>query len=268
MANINIQTFEEGDQAVLYDRRSREYLVYLEKSNTFESHLGNLDHSKIIGKPEGSWIPTSTGHLFLAFKPTRFQYTLNMPRVATIVYPKDIGAIVTYSNISNGDIVIEAGSGSGSLTINLSEIVGEEGHVYSYDIRSDMSETAESNLRKFSPNYKNVTFKIGDVSKTLLEQNVDAVILDLPEPWHSVDSSAKALKFGGTFLSFLPNVSQVSDLVEEIKKHPEFSLINTVEIIERSWDVSGRTMRPSHKMIGHTGFITTARKCTQRPRRN
>ena len=123
-------------------------------------------------------------------------------------------------------------------------------------------------MRKFSPNYKNVTFKIGDVSKTLLEQNVDAVILDLPEPWHSVDSSAKALKFGGTFLSFLPNVSQVSDLVEEIKKHPEFSLINTVEIIERSWDVSGRTMRPSHKMIGHTGFITTARKCTQRPRRN
>ncbi|MEC9366982.1 MAG: SAM-dependent methyltransferase, partial [Chloroflexota bacterium] len=144
MANINIQTFEEGDQAVLYDRRSREYLIHLEKSDTFESHLGNLDHFEIIGKPEGSWIPTSTGHLLLAFKPTRFQYTLNMPRVATIVYPKDIGAIITYCNVSNGDIVIEAGSGSGSLTVNLSEIVGEEGHVYSYDIRSDMSDTAAS----------------------------------------------------------------------------------------------------------------------------
>ena len=268
MESINIQTFEEGDLAVLYDRRSREYLVHLKNSATFESHLGNLDHSKIIGKPEGSWIPTSTGHLFLAFKPTRFQYTLNMPRVATIVYPKDIGAIITYSNIATGSTVVEAGSGSGSLTINLSEIVGDQGHVYSYDIRSDMSDTAGSNLRKFNPNYKNVTFKIGDVSETLREQNMDAVILDLPEPWHSVDSAAKALRFGGTLLSFLPNVSQVSDLVEEIKKHPEFSLINTIEIMERSWDVSGRTMRPSHKMIGHTGFITTARKCTPRPKRN
>lgn len=266
--NINIQPFEEGDLVILYDRRSREYLVHLKKSATFESHLGNLDHCKIIGNPEGSWIPTSTGHLFLAYKPTRFQYTLNMPRVATIVYPKDLGAIITYSNISAGDVVIEAGSGSGSLTLNLSDMVGEKGHVYSYDIRSDMSAAAESNLRKFNPYYKNVTFKIDDISKTSLEQNVDAVILDLPEPWDSVDAASKALRFGGTFLSFLPNVSQVSDLVEEIKRHPEFSSINTIEVIERSWDVSGRTMRPSHKMIGHTGFITTARKCTPRPKRN
>ncbi len=268
MANINIQTFEEGDLAVLYDRRSREHLVHLEKSATFESHLGNLKHCKIIGTPQGSWIATSTGHLFLVFKPTRFQYTLNMPRIATIVYPKDLGAITTYSNISAGDTVIEAGSGSGSLTIHLSEAVGEKGHVYSYDIRSDMSAVAESNLKRFNPNHRNVTFKVGDVSETLIEQNVDTVILDLPEPWDCVDSTAKALKYGGTFLSFLPNVSQVSDLVEEIKKHPEFSLINTIEIIERSWDVSGRTMRPSHKMIGHTGFITTARKCTPRPKRS
>ena len=94
------------------------------------------------------------------------------------------------------------------------------------------------------------------------------MILDLPEPWDSVDAASKALRFGGTFLSLLPNVSQVSDLVEEIKRHPEFSSINTIEVIERSWDVSGRTMRPSHKMIGHTGFITTARKCTPRPKRN
>ena len=91
------------------------------------------------------------------------------------------------------------------------------------------------------------------------------MILDLPEPWEAVDLVADSLRSGATFLSFLPNISQVSDLVEKLKKHPEFSLIKIIEVMERPWDVSGRTMRPSHRMIGHTGFITTARKCTSRP---
>ncbi|MDC0035786.1 methyltransferase domain-containing protein, partial [Chloroflexi bacterium] len=216
MGNINNQPFQEGDMVVLYDRRSREYMAQLNISDQFESHLGNLKHSEIIGKPEGSWVPTSTGHLLLVFKPSRFQYTLNMPRVATIVYPKDLGSIITYSNICAGSRVLEAGSGSGSLTITLSEIVGKNGHVYSYDIRKDMLTTAESNLKKYNPGCANVTFKVADVSSKILEQNIDAVILDLPEPWEAVDSVAGSLRSGATFLSFLPNISQVSDLVEKI----------------------------------------------------
>lgn len=260
--------FQEGDLVVLYDRRSRDYLVHLETTGIFESHLGNLSHSKIIGETEGSWIPTSKGHLLLAFRPTRFQYTLNMPRIATVIYPKDLGSILTYSNIGPGAKVVEAGSGSGALTINLSEIVGESGHVYTYDIREDMSSTAQSNLKIYNPEYSNVTFRVGDISKEIKETNADAVILDLPEPWEAINTSAHCLKQGATFLSFLPNISQVSDLVEQIKTHPEFSLINTTEIIERSWEISGRTIRPSHRMTGHTGFITTARKCVPRPRTN
>lgn len=265
MSDVDNQPFREGDLAVLYDRRSREYMAELKMSGLFESHLGNLEHSEIIGRPEGSWLPTSTGHLLLAFRPTRFQYALNMPRVATIVYPKDLGPIVTYSNIHSGATVVEAGSGSGALTITLSEIVGEQGHIYSYDIRDDMLTAAQSNLKKYNPICTNVTFRLADVSSHILEKNVDAVILDLPEPWEAVDLVADSLRSGATFLSFLPNISQVSDLVEKLKKHPEFSLIKIIEVMERPWDVSGRTMRPSHRMIGHTGFITTARKCTSRP---
>ena len=268
MDNFNKHIFQAGDLAVLYDRRSREYMIHLQESHQFESHIGNLKHSEIIGNPEGSWLPTTTGHLLLAFKPTRFQYTLNMPRVATIVYPKDLGSITTYSNIFPGAKVVEAGSGSGSLTITLSEMVGENGHVDSYDIRQDMSLAAKSNLKKYNPDYSNVSFHIGDVSEAIPHHNVDSLILDLPEPWNVVDSAAQCLKLGGTLLSFLPNISQVSDLVEKIKKHPEFSLISTIEIMERSWDISGRTMRPSHRMIAHTGFITTTRKCVPRPKRS
>jgi tRNA (adenine57-N1/adenine58-N1)-methyltransferase len=188
--------------------------------------------------------------------------------VATIVYPKDQGSITTYSNILPGAKVVEAGSGSGSLTITLSEMVGKNGHVDSYDIRQDMSLTAKSNLQNYNPGYNNVSFHIGDVSEAIPHHNVDSLILDLPEPWNVVDSAAQCLKLGGTFLSFLPNISQVSDLVEKLKKHPEFSLISTIEIMERSWDISGRTMRPSHRMIGHTGFITTTRKCVPRPKKS
>lgn len=249
---------------ILSDRRERQYMFVLEPSGRFESHIGNIDHEELVGKTEGSWVYTKTGHWLIAFKPTRAEYTVNMKRIATVIYPKDIGTIINYSNLFPGARVVEAGSGSGALTIALSNAVGPSGHIYSYDLRKDMSELAKENLSRISETPDNVTFKVGDTSVQIDESDVDSVIFDMPEPWHCVSNAHQCLRLGGIVLSFLPTVMQVSDFVNSLKDTGKFALINTRELIERPWDVGARSVRPSHRMVAHTGFITTARKCVPR----
>ena len=253
-----------GDPVILSDRRERQYMFVLEPSGRFESHIGNIDHEELVGKTEGSWVYTKTGHWLIAFKPTRAEYTVNMKRIATVIYPKDIGTIINYSNLFPGARVVEAGSGSGALTIALSNAVGPSGHIYSYDLRKDMSELAKENLSRISETPDNVTFKVGDTSVQIDESDVDSVIFDMPEPWHTIQKVYESLKPGGIILSFLPTIMQVSDLTQTLRTIGEFTLINTVELMERPWEVGGRSVRPSHRMVGHTGFITTARKCQSR----
>ena len=239
-------------------------MFVVEENGVFESHVGNLKHSKIIGSKEGTWFRTSKESWVIIFRPTKYDLSLNMPRIATIVYPKDMGAIITYSNIRPGSRVLEAGSGSGSLTIALSDAVSESGQVYSYDIRSDMSQMASTNVNKYAYMPSNVDFKLGNISDHIDEYGIDSVVLDIPEPWSALPNIQSALRFGGTLLAFLPTIMQVSDLVESLRKIPEFTAIRTIEVMERPWEVGGRSVRPSHRMIGHTGFITTARRCLSR----
>ena len=226
----------------------------------FESHIGNADHKDIVGQPEGSWIKTNKGHLLLAFRPTKAEYTVNMKRIATVVYPKDIGVILSYANLYPGAKVMEAGSGSGALTIALSDAVGSTGSVITYDVREDMSKLAKLNLEAVAEFPQNVTFKIGNLEEETLEQDFDSAILDMPEPWHCIENVSNGLKLGGILLTFLPTVMQVSDLVESLKKSGKYALIATREIMERPWQIEGRSVRPMHRMVGHTGFITTARR--------
>lgn len=257
--------FEYGETVTLWDRRERQYMFTLAIGKRFESHIGNVEHEDLVGQSEGSWITTNKGHFLLAFRPTRAEFTVNMKRIATVVYPKDIGIILSYANVYPGAKVLEAGSGSGALTIALSDAVGSTGSVISYDIREDMSKLAQSNLEIVAEFPQNVTFKVGNLQEEDIESDFDSAVLDMPEPWHCIENVSTSLKLGGVLLTFLPTIMQVSDLVESLRKSGKYALIATREIMERPWQIEGRSVRPMHRMVGHTGFITTARRYLPKP---
>ncbi len=259
--------FREGDRAILIDRRSRKYLLTLDSSRLFESHTGALPHSDILGKPEGIWVTTNKGHYLLAVKPTMADFALEMPRIATVGYPKDMGAVLVYGDFFPGARVLEAGCGSGAMTMTLLRAVGPTGVIYSYDTRQDMIDRASSNVAAVITDHSNVCFKLGDVYQGFDETDLDRIFLDLPEPWQVAPHAATALVPGGIFVSFLPTILQVHELVRELRLLGTFEIIETMEVLIRNWVVRGRSVRPDHRMIGHTGFITTARKCEPRPGR-
>lgn len=246
---------------MLIDRRGRQYMVKLTNGEVFNSHNGHFKHDSLLNKPPGSWIKTSQGNLMLALYPTMGDFTKLMPRTATVVYPKDLGAILVSGDIFPGAKVLEAGCGSGAVTISLMRAVGDKGHVYSYDIREDMIDRARRNVEEMLPGMTNVSIQLGDVSNIIEHDDLDRIVLDLPEPWKVVENASKSLVLGGIFVSFLPTILQVHELSETLKVNPNFSLVETSELMVRSWHVAQRSIRPDHRMIGHTGFITTARKC-------
>ena len=256
--------FREGEHALVLDRKGRRYLVELEGSATFHTHLGNISHDELIGETEGVRVISSRGHALLAVKPTMADFTRAMPRIATVVYPKDLGAILVYGDIFPGARVLEAGAGSGAVTIALLRAVGEDGSVVSYDLREDMIERARNNVAAMIPNAANLVLKQGDVYEGFEESELDRVILDLPEPWRVVPHAGTALEPGGVFLSFLPTVLQVHDLTLALEEDGSFDVIETAEVMMRTWTVGRRSVRPDHRMVGHTGFITTARRCSPR----
>jgi tRNA (adenine57-N1/adenine58-N1)-methyltransferase len=257
--------FREGDQALILDRRGRRYLKKLDPSEDFHSHLGNVSHADIIGKAEGVRLVTSRGHRLLAVKPTMADFTRQMPRIATVVYPKDLGAIIAFGDIFPGARVLEAGAGSGAVTIALLRAVGEGGQVTSYDVRQDMLERARANVEAMSGDTPRLTLKLGDVYEGFEETGLDRIVLDLPEPWQVVRHAASALVPGGLFLSFLPTVLQFHELTKALRHGGEFDMIETAEVLLRPWSVGGRSVRPAQRMVSHTGFITTARKCEPVP---
>ena len=257
--------FREGDSALLIDRKGRRYMVRLEQSAEFHTHIGHVSHDELLGQDEGAWLLTSKGHYLLAVKPTMADFTLEMPRIATVVYPKDLGAILVYGDIFPGARVLEAGTGSGALTAALLRAVGPTGSVASYDVRADMLERARSNVESLFSETSNLSLNLGDVGEGFSEEGLDRIVLDLPEPWHVAPHAEERLLPGGIFLSFLPTILQVHQLTQELRERRTFDLIETFEVMQRGWTVGQRNVRPDHRMVAHTGFITTARRCSPRP---
>ena len=263
--NPNEHVFSEGDHALIVDRRDRQYLVQLTEDNRFESHVGNFDLSQLIGMPYGSWLTSPSGHRIIAYKPTLADITLRMPRIATVMYPKDLGTLLVFADIFPGAKVLEAGAGSGATTMTLLRAVGESGQVIAYDTRQDMLDQALANVKMTNPEPDNLTLKQRDIYEGIEDDNIDRLVLDLPEPWHVAPHASDKLVPGGVLFSFLPTILQVHDLTSALRSQRTFNLIETVEVMLRPWTVGGRSVRPSHRMIGHTGFITTARKSSPRP---
>ena len=256
--------FQEGDLALLIDRKDRRYLLTLGKDDIFHTHVGTLPHKELIGQEQGGWFRTSHGQSLLAIKPTLGDYVLHMPRGPQVIYPKDLGNILVSADIFPGATVVEAGLGSGALTAALLRAVGETGRVITYEVREDVVARAMANIRALVPNPVNHTLNLGDVYLGIQERDVDRVVLDVPEPWHVVPWAAQALTMGGIILSFLPTVLQVHQLVQALSSDSRFQLFETVEVLLRPWSVTQRSMRPAHRMVAHTGFITTARRCAPR----
>ena len=223
--------------------------------------MGIVSHSNIIGQDVGARVYTSTGHMLLAFPPTLGDYVEEMPHQTQVIYAKDMGAILVYGDIFPGATVLEAGLGSGALTIALLRAVGERGKVISFEIRPELVEKARGNIAALNPDLANLEIKVKDVYQDLDETGLDRIILDVPEPWQVVPAAAEALVPGGILLSYLPTILQVHQLNEALIESPHFELMETIEVLVRPWSVTHRSVRPVHRMVGHTGFITTTRKC-------
>lgn len=252
-----------GDRVLLLDTRDRRYLITLQDGQQFHSHLGIVEHDDLIGGPEGVTVRTTKGMRFFAFRPTFTDFVLKMRRGAQVIYPKDIALILVYADIFPGATVIEAGSGSGSLTIALARAVGSEGKVISYEIREDHHERAASNVEDWFGDREggtaNVELRIGDIFEGIPETGADRMVLDMPEPWHAVGPATESLAPGGILCCYLPTVPQVQQIVEKMRRNG-FGFIDTFEGLVRTWNIDGPSVRPDHRMVAHTGFLITGRK--------
>ncbi len=251
-----------GERVLLIDQRGRRYLITLATGRQFHSHMGPLDHDDLIGKPEGSTIKVG-GKPVLAFRPTLADYTLKMRRGAQVVYPKDMGLILVFADIGPGQLVLEAGTGSGSLTLALARAVGPEGRVVSYEVRQDHHDQAAENIRNFYEGLggkpENLELRVGDVVEGVPEREIDRLVLDLPEPWAAIGTLADSLAPGAVVCCYLPTVPQVQQTVEALRGSG-FALIETLEGLVRTWNVEGMSVRPDHRMVAHTGFLVIGRK--------
>ncbi len=249
------------DDCLLIDAKGRYYLIRLTEEGVFHSHLGRLPHADIIGVPEGSSVRSEKGSPLVVLRPRFFDYVLKMKRGAQVVYPKDIGPILVYADIAPGSLVLEAGTGSGALTMALLRAVGPEGRVVSIERREDHAEHARQAIDRFFGGLPtNLELRIGDVEDFVKDVEPDRIVLDLPQPWDVVEGAVDSLQGGGVFCSYVPTVPQMQQTVEALRGSGSFVELASFETFLRTWNVDGRSVRPDHRMVGHTGFITVARK--------
>lgn len=251
---------EPGDKVLLLDSRGRRYLVTLQEGGAFHFHKGIVSHDAMIGCPEGIRIRSTKGEVVVAVRPTLAEYVLKMSRGAQIVYPKDLGAILVRGDVFPGATVVEAGAGSGSLTIALLRAVGPAGRVVTYEVREDFAAKARENVEAYLGPAPNLDIRLGSIYEGIEETDVDRVVLDLPEPWRALESAAAALRSGGILVSYLPTILQVHQLAEGFRLDERWFQVSTDETLVRTWHVATTSVRPDHRMVAHTGFLTTARK--------
>jgi tRNA (adenine57-N1/adenine58-N1)-methyltransferase len=249
-----------GDPVLLIDRKRRVYLVWLAAGASYDLRGGRVSHGALIGLPEGSTGETSRGEPLLVMRPTLADYVLEMPRGAQVIYPKDLALIVLLADIYPGAVVVEAGTGSGALTMALVRAVGPAGRVFSYEVREEFLRGATRNIGRYLGETPTLVLRHHDISTGIPDGPVDRIALDLPEPWHVIPPAIDALRPGGVLLAYLPTTVQVQHTVEALRASRSFALIETVEALLRPWNVEGQSVRPAHRMVAHTGFLITARR--------
>jgi tRNA (adenine57-N1/adenine58-N1)-methyltransferase catalytic subunit len=250
--------FVAGDRVLLVDMKQRRHLITLAEGGAFHSHTGVLEHDALIGQDEGITVRTTMNARMVAVRPTLSEYILKMPRGAQVIYPKDLGPILMLADVFPGARVLESGVGSGALTMTLLRAIGPQGHVLGYELRDDFADRARRNVESFLGTDVPLTIEVRDVYDGIEVDDLDRVVLDLPEPWRVVKHAEAALRPGGILLSYLPTIGQVMRLREELDGSP-FGMVETLEVLQRGWHVDGQSVRPDHRMVAHTGFLTHGR---------
>ena len=256
--------FQVGDRVQLTDPKGRMHTITLAGGKDFHTHKGSLPHDALVGQPEGSVVTTTGGVTYLAFRPLLADYVLSMPRGAAVVYPKDAGQVVHMADIFPGARVVEAGVGSGALTMSLLRAVGDEGLVSSYERRADFAEIARANVETFfggpHPAWR---LTVGDLAEALDETDVDRVVLDMLAPWDCLDAVSRALAPGGVVIAYVATATQLSRTAEALREHGTFTEPHAWESLVRGWHLEGLAVRPEHRMVGHTGFLITSRRLAE-----
>lgn len=255
-----------GERVLLVDSKRRRHLVTLVPGARFHTHAGIIEHDLVIGQVEGTSVRTGAGARYVALRPTLAELVLEMPRGAQVIYPKDLAAILMLADVYPGARVLEAGVGSGALSMALLRAGAQ---VVGYEIRPDFAARARKNVAALagsgltgsglagaSPEAYRVEER--DVYEGINQSDLDRVILDLPEPWRVVGHAEGALRPGGILLAYLPSITQVSQLRDALSVGG-FAMAETLEVLQRTWHVEGRSVRPDHRMVAHTGFLTHAR---------
>ncbi|MDK8694705.1 tRNA (adenine-N1)-methyltransferase [Corynebacterium sp. MSK194] len=256
--------FAYGDRVQLTDAKRRHYTVILEEGGQFHSHKGIINHDDIVGMDEGSVIESTLGSSFLLFRHLMVDHVLSMPRGAAVIYPKDAAQILVEGDIFMGARVLEAGAGSGALSMSLLRAVGPEGHVYSYEVRDDHLEYAVDNVKEYfgeqpewwSPHLGD----LADVTAADLGGPVDRVILDMLEPWEHLETVRDLLIPGGVFMTYVATVPQLMKVMEGIRELKCFTEPKAWESLVREWKVEGLATRPEHRMNAHTAFLIWTRR--------
>ena len=245
-----------GERVLLVDQKERRYLLRLREGAEFHTHAGIVAHDALIGAEEGTTVEGNTGRRFLVLRPTLADVVLKMPRGAQVIYPKDLGAILLAADISPGVRVLESGVGSGALSMTL---LRAGAVVLGYELRAEFAERARAYVEALLGPDVAYTVEVRDLTDGFDERQLDRVLLDMPCPWAVVGAAAEALRPGGILCSYLPTINQTAQLREALASGP-WGIAESFELLRRSWHVEARSVRPDHRMVAHTGFLTTARR--------
>ena len=250
--------FAYGDKVLVLDAKGRRYLTTLKEGGEFHTHAGFFPHAELIGQPEGTVVKANLGAQYVVLRPTLEDFVVEMPRGAQVIYPKDLGPILMLADIGPGVRVLESGVGSGALSMTMlragAVIVG-------YELREDFANRARSNVRSFlgADVLARYHVELRDCYDGIDEEGVDRVVLDLPEPWRVVPHATGALRTGGILVAYTPSIIQASRLREALADSTVWLAPRTLEVLHRTWHVDGQAVRPDHRMVAHTGFLTSAR---------
>ena len=263
-ASLRRGPLRAGDRVQLTDPKGRLHTITLTPGREFHTHRGLFAHDELIGAPEGSVVRNTAGVEYLALRPLLADYVLSMPRGAAVVYPKDAGQIVAMADVFPGARVVEAGVGSGALTMSLLRAVGDAGSVHSFERRADFADIARANVETFfggpHPAWR---LTVGDLVESLpanLVEPVDRVVLDMLAPWECLDAVADALLPGGVLICYVATATQLSRVAEAMRGHGAWTEPTGWESMVRGWHLEGLAVRPQHRMVGHTGFLITSRR--------
>jgi tRNA (adenine57-N1/adenine58-N1)-methyltransferase len=254
----------EGELILLVDKVGRRHRVRLKAGARHSLHSGVIDLDVLIGRSEGVIVTTQLGARLLAVRPTFAEQVTGRVRQAQPIYPKDLGAILIAADVHPGAKVLEAGTGTGALTIAALRAVGPDGHVTSYEQREEFMEAAKKGIADtLGALPPNLTLKVADIYLGADEREMDRVLLDLPEPWQAAPVAKAALRAGGIVFAHCPNISQVQKFFDCLRELRGFGMLEVFEVLQRGWTVRGRSLRPSHRMVAHTGFLCFARRLAE-----